>query len=400
MEAWLLGLLDNGNSSSSADLELLLSNSSLDLANLTYLINSNTIYGIRPPRSGVVLFGAPPLLLLGTVGNILSLIVMKKFASRVTTYLYLAALACMNLLVLYVGLIPRWLFHLTDLDILSMSPILCKVGNFLGYVTSHVAVWLIVGVACERVIIVNHPKLAAKIRNVKNAKFIILGVVVCFCLLNSHFFWTVGLHDNGLGRKCQTSKIFSQVIPWVDGFIYFAAPFTITSVFVSCMLYHLVKRPNHQRMFPQAGNRFVVSDQRKLVTKKKKRLTLMLLSVSVTYLLTTLPMVVLLIIYTFTPLATNEEYQKTQLARDIVELIMYTNHAIHFFLYFRIGKEFRKYFLYLITCGRRGHCPRYDQRTRTFTAGKYEEMSLSRSTTNSVVECNLQVHLDEFLFQS
>ena len=77
--------------------------------------------------------------------------------ARQSTHNFLAALAVMDSLVLYIGLCRKWLGEMTGFDPQAGAEWLCKVIVMLGYTCSDVSVWIIVAVTVERYIVVCHP---------------------------------------------------------------------------------------------------------------------------------------------------------------------------------------------------------------------------------------------------
>ncbi|KAH3793947.1 hypothetical protein DPMN_147475 [Dreissena polymorpha] len=154
------------------------------------------------------LYVPPILLVLGTVGNFLSFVIMSRNMFKISTYSYLALLAIMDSFVLYIGLLRMWISHFA-VDIQIMSNWMCKLVTFVGYVSSVTSVWLIIAVTIERFIAVKFPLKAKRMCNVVRARMVILSITLATCLLNSHIFWTVELrsHDiNGtLSYKCDAS---------------------------------------------------------------------------------------------------------------------------------------------------------------------------------------------------
>ena len=57
----------------------------------------------------IMVYGAPIVLSIGTIGNILSIITLYNFLRERTVYKYLFALAIFDLLVLYIGLFENGL---------------------------------------------------------------------------------------------------------------------------------------------------------------------------------------------------------------------------------------------------------------------------------------------------
>jgi hypothetical protein len=84
------------------------------------------------------------------------------------------------------------------------------------------------------------------------------------------------------------------------------------------------------------------------------KLTIMLLTVSFAFLLTTLPMGISLIIRIFWQRSDHEVKAILQfkLAKTIAELLMYVNHSMNFVLYCATGQKFRQQIVYLLRCKR------------------------------------------------
>lgn len=317
----------------------------------------------------LLLYIPPVLLLVGTIGNFLAFLVLRKFASKISTYSYLSVLALMDLLVLYVGLLRLWIGQLIGKDVKDESDLLCKLAIFLGYVCSDISVWLIIAVTIERYIAVSYPLKASAFCQVKRARIAILLPIGTISAINFHFFWTVELSEKNYENKkvamqCDAAPEFAFLVndvwPWVDAAIYSFVPMVIISVLNSLIVYK-VCQANHEREY------LLKEEQRNNRRKNKhnsaeasKKLTVMLLAVSFTFLITTLPMNIVVIATIFWNNSSSnqglEEIGGFKLAMTVSKLLMYVNHSINFFLYCATGKKFRRQIIKVI-CGR---CkPRY-----------------------------------------
>jgi hypothetical protein len=85
--------------------------------------------------------------------------------------------------------------------------------------------------------------------------------------------------------------------------------------------------------------------------KRNNRLTIMLLSVIVAFMLLTCPSVIYICINRLMPLTTFSDTKLVVL--DLLESLWYTKHAINFILYTLIGQDFRREFRRLISCSKR-----------------------------------------------
>lgn len=322
----------------------------------------------------MLLYYIPPIIIVcGTFGNMFSVAVLRsKAMQKFSTYLFLMIMAITDTLVLYVGLLPLWVSQMTGHDIRNRSNFACKVSNTVGSMVSDFSVWLIVAVSVERYTVVCHPFSAGSLCSADRAKKLATVLMAVFFLLNSHFLWTVEIVYYSLDRaripECSISyRIIKAVWPWVDALVYSIVPFFVIILFNTLIIRHVMiargKRDSLQ-------NRY---QQRRPSQEGSTRLTLMLLTVSFTFLLTTLPMTIVSICAQFGNPKPDElaRVANFKLMRTTTELLMYANHSINFFLYCATGQKFRHQLAWIIC---------YNRRTTALTQGplKSDQMSVSK----------------------
>ena len=123
---------------------------------------------------------SPIILILGTIGNILSAYIMsQKPLRRSVTALYLSVLAVVDTLVLYTGLLRYWIKAISGVDIRNQSQLTCRLHAFLVYWFTDLAVWIIVIVTLERFINVQYPHKARIYCNKMTAVISMVAVSVC-----------------------------------------------------------------------------------------------------------------------------------------------------------------------------------------------------------------------------
>ena len=359
------------------------------------------------------LYIPPVLLILGTFGNIFSFVILAKNMLKMSTYSYLAVLAIMDISVLYIGLLRMWIGQLT-VDILDISNWLCKGLNFLGYVCSDSSVWLIIAVTVERYIAVCFPLRAPRMCNTRRALIVVILIIVALSLVNGHMLWTVELsykyHNGSYVSKCDPSvnykTLIKEIWPWVDAAIYSFVPFVIITVLniqiIRQVLYSRKQRNALQQLTVTSKvNGIIYKTRAKRHCEGSKKLTCMLLAVSFTFLLTTLPMNVLQIVSAF--IGPNQDdgsaeyalrYAKLTLARTVVELLMYINHSINFFLYCATGRKFRLQFKVMMSLCCQGKLINFFRTGKkrsnaaSFRLTKFNSVSSPRTI---VIECDRKV---------
>ena len=159
--------------------------------NLAYVENNIWIYAV------------PFLLILGTVGNILSgRVMLGKRLRKHTTSVYLIALAVVDTCILYSDMPWRWINAVFNIEVFDLSVAYCKMGVFFIFYTINLQVWILVCVSMERFTAVLLPTKAKRWFTKRTALIQLAIVAAALFALNSHFFWTYTLVDFGSGNVC------------------------------------------------------------------------------------------------------------------------------------------------------------------------------------------------------
>ncbi|CAG5118433.1 unnamed protein product [Candidula unifasciata] len=336
---------------------------------------------------------------------------------KVSSYMYLAVLAIIDTLVLYNGLLRIWLVELIGFDYQGAGNWICKITVAFGYVSSDLSVWLIIAVTVERYIVVCFPFQASSMCNVSRARKVIVGLFLLMLVLNVHFLWTAEIIEEHEQIMCRGGEHFRQLVeeiwPWVDTLIYSFLPFltiTILNVFIIREVAgahsnraRLAASESETSCIPPGGtNASGGPAARRGNTCEGTRLTALLLTVSFTFLLLTLPNNIALIVSRFW----NQKYDKKEdqmtfqerklavhgmakfkLLMTIAELLMYTNHSINFFLYCATGNKFRQQVLDLLRCLRR-HGHRQTPAEQTITSYSVRKTSQSWCSEMTLAKLN------------
>lgn len=292
----------------------------------------------------------PPILIaIGTTGNALSFLVMKRHASRIPMYSYLCVLSVLDLLVLYVGLLRLWVAQLWDVDPRNASNWMCKLVVFLGYVCSDASVWTIVTVTVERFFAICKPFYLRSVFTSKRfTKLWLFAPIVVFSAVNCHFFFTVQLRTVHNVSLCYSVDSYDFLVhktwPWIDAALYSFVPTIIISVLNAKIVLQFIRAKKRRKLLKTHEHISDDSTKRRNNGKTSNRkFTVMMLMVSMSFLVTTLPNnTVLIITAVWNDYGTSaENIALFTLIKTITELLMYTNHAINFFLYCASGRKFR-----------------------------------------------------------
>lgn len=328
----------------------------------------------------------PPILfLLGTLGNTTAFCVLvQRKLIRVSTYYYLAVLACFDQLILLIGLLRRWIDKVGGISSENKWLIWCQTFQFIGVSTSFMSVWLIVVVTVERLIVIKLPLQVNSYVSIKKTKLIIVCLFVVAVTISSHFFKTVGLvninesltKSKRIGTSSNNSSlicdfkhdylIFAKFWTFVDAILYSCLPLLLM-VIINIVIGHGIYRAdrirgemmliNNNKMGPSKTgisnpskpntNRFTTHGSGQgsspFPNRETRQLTIMLMVVSCTFLITTTPLVLRKFHIKLTDYSDVDVgfSTKLELMDTIFEMLMYTNHAINFLLYCASGKKFR-----------------------------------------------------------
>lgn len=308
----------------------------------------------------------PILIIIGTTGNVFSFLVLMRYASRIPMYSYLCVLSILDLLILYVGLLRLWVAQIWEVDPRNASQWMCKLVVFLGYVCSDASVWTIVTVTVERFLAVCKPLYLKSVFTSKRLTKIWLFVpIILFSAINSHFFFTVELRHIRNVSICYSMDSYDFLVhktwPWVDAALYSFIPTVIISILNAKIVQAFIKAKKRRKLLRTHENLGYNRGSKKRKEKPSSRkFTVMMLLVSMCFLVTTLPnSTVLIVTALWNDYGESAENMATfTLINTITELLMYTNHAINFYLYCASGRKFRNQLMQL--CSRRAMSRRCD----------------------------------------
>lgn len=297
---------------------------------------------------------SPIILIVGTTGNIISFFILRRNMFRISTYFYLAILAIADLVVLQFGLLREWIGELSGYDIRNASNLSCKLFVSLTYLGSDFSVWLIVAVTTERFIAVCFPLKASVLCSVNKARSVTLSLLCMAFCLNVHFLWTTELSEVHLNSsdvaKCTAGPEFdfllTDVWPLVDAFTYSFIPTFICSVLNTLIIRRVIIARKYRVRLQKCNTGRNNLLKKSLPSESTIKLTKMLLAVSLTFILTTLPNSIYIVVQNYWNFDHGEnllvEISNFALARTVTDNLMFINHSVNFFLYCATGKKFRK----------------------------------------------------------
>ncbi|KAK2157048.1 hypothetical protein LSH36_200g04073 [Paralvinella palmiformis] len=289
------------------------------------------------------------LIVTGTIGNLLSFIVLVRRRIRKNSInIYLAILACADTVVLYISAFKTWLRVITGFELLHVSNVGCKITIFMFMLASHMSAWLIVLVTMDRFIAVRFPFRAVQICTTKRSALATAILLCVLVLYNAHLLWTMHLHEFENGYKQCAPQIGDAFMNGPFNYIrlasYTLVPFTLVITMNIGIIVGICRTSAHSLIGDTSSHlKLKGSTCTKNAQQNKYQVTIMLLVVSFSWLLLTLPYTVMSLI--------NFDYSTSRtravafLLKTISFLLMYLNHSCNFFLYCLAGKKFRTEFI-------------------------------------------------------
>lgn len=321
---------------------------------------NRTFQSFTEYRTGVLIWKTipPVLIIFGTIGNVLSIVVLTR---KSTITLFLICLTFSDLIVLYTGLLRQWLIYLFSLDVRNINKILCKVHTWLVYSSLDFSSWILIAVTLERVIAVWCPHSAKTKCNRFSATCLVITILMFVLGLNTHLLYgmTIKISNNQMESKCVSvdenySVFFRSAWTWIDLCVFSLIPFAVILIGNSLILIKLFQRrskakTNSREREKNASNKNVNKNNRGRHRKNKyhhqSSMTSTLFTLNTVFLLTTLPISVYDIGYSYWH-STKSHYLVAvlELWWAVVNMLMYTNNALNFLLYSLSGSRFRKEF--------------------------------------------------------
>ncbi|XP_060598091.1 FMRFamide receptor-like [Ruditapes philippinarum] len=388
-------LLSSGRNVSSLEINTFESqNETIDdiMGNITFRAHVATSQSLFITRLIVQKYLVPFVVACGIVGNFFNIVVLVNPKMRTSTNIYLMSLAFCDSLYLLFTLTLSFL-HCSNktlsVDAFRYIPIARVLSDLFG----NTAVWLTVCFTLERYVAVRFPIRGKAWCTVKKAKVAIFATALaCFVNTFPEFFETrikriyVNRTTHSWHYACVSSDFANRPSYQFGYYWWFVAIFTFTplvllSVF-NFLLIRSVWAANRKR---QMLSQTRVTGEAIKNTHEQQRVTMMLISVVVIFLVCQTPQAILLIYRSYVQ-ARLMKYPADfiKIAGNICNLLVQINSSVNFILYSYFSCKFRRTFRQVFCRCRRHNnnmnsSVTYYHRTSAFRTGS---MSL-RSSQNS-----------------
>ncbi|CAH1782718.1 unnamed protein product [Owenia fusiformis] len=292
---------------------------------------------------------SPVILVVGTLGNILSVIILlRRELRQCSTTIYLTTLGITDLVFLWTALLRNTLQYNFGISLRNLSEGVCQFDMFVTYFSKHYSAWILVAVSIERLIAVWHPFRAKQLCTKKTAIFSLVTMGVVLVGVDLHFIWTLSLDNIGnCTNRPQFQTFVVQIWIWIDGCIGSFIPFIIMIICNICIIAK-VMHARSERV--EMTNNSVINYRQSSMNSRRgdvckfTSMTAMLLGISFGFIITTSPFSIYLLYYHSIDFNLRTEQNKAALflAYSICGSIFYINSAINFLLYCITGRKFRR----------------------------------------------------------
>lgn len=303
-------------------------------------------------RAGVLVWQivSPILIIFGTVGNVLSIIVLssRKF-NRWSSSVYLLGLAVADLCALYIGLMRQWIKYSFDSDIRHFHPVLCKIHWWLMYTCADVPVWILTAITVERLISTMCPYKSKAICTKNRAKIVLIVIVISALAINSHLLYGFGKLEIAAANETLVipcapitdayRQFFGKVWTWIDLCKYSLVPFALLSTGNICIIYKLLAsgRKVKTQVAPTTSQTQASSGN-----ERTSNMTILLVCLNFVFIISTAPVCIYFIGEPYwIPKDVPRDIQLQDPWWAFVNMLMYINNSANFILYCLTGSRFR-----------------------------------------------------------
>lgn len=286
------------------------------------------------------------LITIGTIGNILSIVVLlRKRLRKSTTSLYLTVLAFSDLTVLYTGLSRHWIKQVYNFDVRHFSEKSCKINVFVNYLALYFSSWLLVAVTMERVLVVRFPNSKFK-SNKKIATGVICLLFAIFAALNTHILYgrtdVIVFEGNTTNvKRCyykdeEYRLFYKQVFPWIDLMLFSGIPFCL--LFTGNLLIAMKLISTKRKLEKWKNTQAPFSSVKRTYNTFK-----ILFTLNTVFLVCTTPISISIIgDFYWQKDASMKTVAVLKLVWTIFDMMMYCNNTFNFLLYCISGDMFRQ----------------------------------------------------------
>ncbi|XP_046553046.1 neuropeptide SIFamide receptor-like [Haliotis rubra] len=236
------------------------------------------------------------ILVLGFPGNLASIVTILRMSRLKSATFYVAVLATVDNTALILKTVFMELLHQPH----AFSTPGCRFMCFFGLVTAAFSNWLLVAMATERFMAVRYPMKVASIWTLRRA---LVLTAVLFCLLSVlhlHIFWTMVNAVHGCSYSPDYSHFTMDTWYWISASAYAFIPCSVLIIFNLLIVHNIQKSSKLRRQL--TVERDVSFKPQRISGNHDMQITIMLISVTIVFVILTIPRCAVMLIITGDPL--------------------------------------------------------------------------------------------------
>ena len=296
----------------------------------------------------VFIYVPPVLIILGTVGNVLSMLVLLSRQMRASgVNLILTVLAMADLSIIYSSLLRIWILFISGfaVDLRAFNIHVCRLHMFITHLSVELSPMTLALMTIERAISVCAPLRAREWCSRGNTIKALAGMVTILAGINIINFVSVTLDTKlaSVGHRCFFSHGIGPTYYLIVGAFESYIPFTVIFIGNGLIIYKLATAEK-QRASNMAANEG---------GSNARNTSVMLVTISLFFLITNVPFSIYANGSTrYWPLTSPDLGKRAQslLAYSIVFQLSLLNNCFNFVCYCVFGKAFRKAFATVVLC--------------------------------------------------
>ncbi|XP_021364252.1 FMRFamide receptor-like [Mizuhopecten yessoensis] len=331
---------------------------------------------------------APILVTCGVLGNIFNIVVLRSPKMKSSTNVYLMALAiCDSMYLIFMFLLS--FFNCENKNQFTFVFYIVPFGRVFSDLFGNTAVWLTVAFTLERYIGVCHPMKGKAWCTIGKAKLAVISVFI-ISLINTfpEFFELEIVEFIHIGKekstilKCQTTRFGSTSSYQIGYFWWYVAffnffPLVLLAVFNSILIWSVWKANKTRRTL---SNSTVIGETTRQATEQQK-VTTMLISVVIIFLLCQLPWAILLLYKAYISANDiNSHGDSLRIAGNVCNLLVEFNSSVNFLLYSYFSSRFRRTFKRIFCKWKR---ERDRRRSLSSSSDTFRKSSSSKESTTA-----------------
>jgi hypothetical protein len=282
-------------------------------------------------------------LIIGTFGHICNIIIFSKHSQRKNPIsVYFLSGTIVNLIVLYLGVLTRYLQDIYSIDPVNNNTVACRIRSFLLYVSLSLSNWYTLLATIDRYLISSDDNRRRQLSTIKNAYRMIGCLTIIFILFYCHILILYNIQTfinsfNRLQNFCYPQRGPYRIFSDIQLLVQFSLlPPILMSIFVILIMKNI--HGSRERMANT-----VVAHHHARIKKRDIQLSQMLLLQVIITIVCSLPLAVSQLLTTMTLTWTKTLLRLTieNFFSQIARHLAFFNCSVSFYLYTLAGSQFR-----------------------------------------------------------